>query len=105
MHEAASAISLAIIGNGDIVSGFKALGFTAYAAESQDECRAASQEILSAAPCICLVQEDLFEAAEARRQQYKGSGIFIFIPFAKDAEGGMLDRMVRDIKLRATGAL
>jgi vacuolar-type H+-ATPase subunit F/Vma7 len=104
MREETLTNPLAIIGNGGLISGFKALGFKTYTAETTDECKIAAAEVLSGAFHICLVQEELFETAEDQRKQHKERGLFVFIPFSKDAQTQTLDKMVRGIRLRATGA-
>jgi vacuolar-type H+-ATPase subunit F/Vma7 len=85
---------LAIVGEEDIVSGFQALGFKVYT-----DLNAA----LADKPAICLVQDEIYRQSEDLISSYRQAAIPAFIPFGKNAEMSLLEKIVRDIRLRATG--
>jgi vacuolar-type H+-ATPase subunit F/Vma7 len=85
------------------VSGFKALGFKVYAAKQAEECSAMLDKAVSEKPAVCLVQDNLYQAMETQINSYRHLALPVFIPFAKDAGTALLDSIVRDIRLRATG--
>ena len=110
--------AFAIIGEEDVVLGFEALGFKVYPVrnltadgkliisngvrEPQDFnavlADATSQEI-----AIYLVQENIYRAQESQINSYRNFALPVFIPFSKDAKTPLLDTIIKDIRLRATG--
>jgi len=94
---------LVIIGEEDIVSGFKALGFKPYGIKEPKEFKTALDEAMSENPAICLVQEDIYLALEAQIKSYKNLALPVFIPFAKSGDMDFLNNIIKDIRLRATG--
>ena len=95
--------SLAIVGNEDLVLGFRALGFKVYPAQDKEQVEAALAESANQGCAVCLVQEELYSLAKESIDSFRDSPSPIFIPFAKDYRTELLDRIVRDIRLRATG--
>ena len=95
--------SLAIIGDEDIVLGFQALGFRIYPVSQLQESKAALEEIVQQACAVCLVQDNIYLAAQEEINNYKNLPFPVFIPFSKSQEKGLLETMVKDIRLRATG--
>jgi len=95
---------LAILGTEDAVIGFRALGFTVYSVKSLEESRAALQEVINQKSAVCLVQEDLYAGLKEEIGAYRKEPLPIFLPFSR---GGtpLLEQLVRDIRLRATGTL
>ncbi|MDD5004986.1 MAG: V-type ATP synthase subunit F [Candidatus Omnitrophica bacterium] len=94
---------LAIAGHEDIVTGFKALGFNVYPVKEAEDFKKALEEIVQQNSAVCLVQDDIYRAAEAEINNYKHLAFPIFIPFAKDFKMNSLDTIVKDLRLRATG--
>jgi V/A-type H+-transporting ATPase subunit F len=95
--------SLAIVGNEDLVLGFRALGFKVYPAQNKEQVEEALAESANQGCAVCLVQEELYSLAKESIDSFRDSPSPIFIPFAKDYRTELLDRIVRDIRLRATG--
>lgn len=94
---------LVIIGDEDVVVGFQALGFKAYAVKEPQEFKLALDEIIKEASAVCLVQDELYRAQEDQINSYKKLPLPIFIPFAKDTKNALLESIIKDIRLRATG--
>jgi vacuolar-type H+-ATPase subunit F/Vma7 len=97
--------SLAIMGDEDLVLGFKALGFNLYPVKERRDFQAALSEILDKKCSVCLVQDDVYTLAREEIANYKNLALPIFIPFSKTGGMDLLDRMIKYIKLRATGTL
>lgn len=95
---------LAIIGEEDIVSGFKGLGFKPYAIKEPREFKIALDEVMSQKPAICLVQDNIYQEQEAQIKSYKNLALPVFIPFAKDGSTDLLNNIIKNIRLRAIGA-
>lgn len=96
---------LAIVGDADIVSGFKALGFKVYPVIPGDDLSKVFERVVSENAGVCLVQEDVYTAGKNEIQVYQSMPLPIFIPFAKTGEIALLDELVKGVKLRATGTL
>ena len=94
---------LAIVGDEDVVMGFKALGFKVYPVKEPQEVGAVLNEIVSEKVAVCLVQDNIYRLAKDRINSYRNLTLPIFIPFNKFSEMALLDNLVRDIRLRATG--
>ncbi len=97
--------ALAIAGSEDLILGFKALGFNTYALKGPDEFKSIIPEIIQKGIAVCLVEEEIFAACDDEISKYQNSALPIFIPFAKGAQAKSLDKIVRDIKLKATGVI
>jgi vacuolar-type H+-ATPase subunit F/Vma7 len=95
---------LAIIGDDDAVLGFKALGLKVYAISKLQDYKKHFDEIVSDKIAICLVQDDIYRENLEIINSYKSLPLPIFIPFSKSARNELLDIMVKDIRLKATGA-
>ena len=96
---------LAIVGAEDIVIGFRALGFDVYPVGKREEFRDALNEAAKKGYAVCLVQEDIYKAEEARINNYRTMPMPVFIPFGRDSSTAFFDAMIKAIRLRATGAL
>ncbi len=94
---------LAIVGREDTVVGFQALGFKVYAAEGHQGLRAIFEEVIRNRCAICLVEEYIYLQAEEEIKSYKELQLPIFIPLSKDTTNLLLESIIKDIKLRATG--
>lgn len=106
MPERASTVSpVAVFGEEEIVAGFHAIGCAVYAAATGEEFRAALTQALAQGAAICLVQDVLYRQAESAIQAYKGAPLPVFIPFAKSGTTDILGKILKDIRLKATGAL
>jgi len=94
---------LAILGEEDIILGLRALGFNTYAIKGPQELSAALERMMSQKPAVCLVQDNFYAALEAQISNHKELARTIFIPFSKQGRIDLIDNIVRDIRLRATG--
>lgn len=95
--------TLSIIGEEDVVVGFRALGFRAYPVSDLKGARALLDEIVQEKYAVCLVQENIYLAAQEEIARYKNLPLPVFIPFNKTGQLDSLERIVKDIRLRATG--
>jgi vacuolar-type H+-ATPase subunit F/Vma7 len=105
MPDAILARPLAIIGKPDVVRGFKALGFTVYTATEANQIGEYLHAASKAQTAVCLVQEEFYNENLEAIAGYRQAPLPIFIPFSDKARTAVLDTMVRDIRLKATGAL
>ena len=96
--------TLAVVGDEDVVLGFRALGFKVYPVSGTDESKAKLEEIVQEKCAVCLIQESVYLAAEEEINKYKNLPLPVFIPFSKNSQTDLLKKTVRDIRLRATGA-
>lgn len=97
---------LAIVGEEDVIEGFKALGFMTHPVKDVSGCHAAFARIAKEKTAVCLVQEDFYDAS--RSVSASGAGLSpypVFIPFSKNGGAGAIDDIVKNIRLRATGAI
>lgn len=94
---------LAIVGDEDAVCGFRALGFNIYAIKEPQDTQRAFDEIVQQRIAICLIQDDIYTTAQEVINNYRGLPLPVFIPFSKSAKTDLLDNIVKDIRLRATG--
>ena len=94
---------LAILGNPDVVLGFKTLGFTVYPAQNKEDGQHLIDQVVSEKAAICLVEEDIYIMTKDKIDSYRNLPLPIFIPFARDKRTETLDLITREIRLRATG--
>lgn len=94
---------LVIIGDEDVVLGFVALGFKVYAVKEPQEFNLALDEVVRQKVGVCLVQDNIYNLAQDQINSYRNLALPIFIPFTKSAKTALLDNIVKDIRLRATG--
>ena len=94
---------LAIIGEEDAVLGFQALGFKVYPVKEPQEFSSAWDEVIAQKTAVCLIQDNIYRAQEAQINAYKNLALPIFIPFTKDAKTDLLEKMIKDIRLKAIG--
>jgi vacuolar-type H+-ATPase subunit F/Vma7 len=97
--------ALAIFGAEAVVQGFKALGFHPYPVADAAEFRTVLPAAVAEGAIVCLVEEDLYHDAAADLGRFKNLPWPIFIPFARDGRTGMLDKLVKEIRLKATGVV
>lgn len=95
---------LVAVGDEDVVLGFEALGFKIYSIKDPQEFKVALDDILDKKPAVCLVQDDIYTASQDLINNYRSLPLPVFIPFSKGVKTDLLDNIVRDIRLRATGA-
>lgn len=95
---------LAIIGQEDVVLGFQVLGFKTFTAKEPGDFTIALEEAVRQRAAVCLVQDDIYNAAEELIKNYQSLPLPIFIPFSKSEKTDLLDNLVKEIRLRATGA-
>lgn len=93
----------AIIAEPDLVLGFKALGFKTYVVKTKEELDFSLDEIIQQRIAICLVQDNIYSQGCEKLNHYRTLPMPIFIPFAKNEKKDILDNIVKDIRLRATG--
>ncbi len=96
--------AIVIIGRSDAVMGFAALGFTPYPATNSEEAGAAIDAAVSAGAAVCLVQAQWYDALAERIIPYAAVATPVFIPFLQDPAADVLSGMLKEIRLRATGA-
>lgn len=94
---------LAILGEEDIILGFRGLGFNTYAVKEPQELRGVLDKILAQRPVVCLVQDNFYSAIEAQINGFKDLMLPILIPFSKQGRIDLLDNILKDIRLRAIG--
>jgi vacuolar-type H+-ATPase subunit F/Vma7 len=97
--------ALAIFGAAAVVQGFKALGFHPYPVADAAEFKIVLQAAVANGAVVCLVEENLYRDAAADLGRYKSLPWPIFIPFAGDGKTEMLDKLVKEIRLKATGVV
>lgn len=98
-------LPLAIIGEEDVVLGFKPLGFSVYVVEEQRQVESIIEEVIRQKNAVCLMQDNIYRAAQDLINNYKNLPLPVFIPFSKGARTDLLDNILRDIRIRAIGAL
>jgi vacuolar-type H+-ATPase subunit F/Vma7 len=96
---------LAIVGDEDVVLGLGALGFKIYPLKIQNEFGAILAEIIQNKTGICLVEENIYQAQEETINNYRNLPLPIFIPFSKSARNDLLENIVKQIRLKATGVI
>jgi vacuolar-type H+-ATPase subunit F/Vma7 len=85
---------LAIVGDEDIAAPFRALGF---------ETLSSLAEAVKKNYAVCLVQDNIYKAEKIFISNYRNSYTPVFIPFSRDGSTALLDTLLKDIRLRATG--
>ncbi|MFH0738477.1 MAG: V-type ATP synthase subunit F [Candidatus Omnitrophota bacterium] len=103
LKEDISGKTLAIIGAPDLVLGFGALGFQVYAADNKEGTEAALLDSVQKGSAVCLVQEELYRLARERINSFRDLPFPVFIPLSSKDKSAVLEEMVKDIRLRATG--
>jgi vacuolar-type H+-ATPase subunit F/Vma7 len=96
---------LAIFGTEDLILGFKALGFQIYPVNDATEFKAVLPAAVEQGAVVCLVEESLYQGAPLAIGRYKNLPWPIFIPFARDGKTDLLDKLVKEIRLKATGVV
>ena len=84
--------------------GLQVLGFKAYAVSSKEEILTALEEIARAHCALCLVQENVYSLAKEQFDAYKSQPLPVCITFSKDGNMELLEGLLRETKLKATGA-
>lgn len=95
---------LVIVGKEDVVLGFSALGFKTYALKNEQELKSTLDEIVQSKAAICLVEDNFYRIAYAQINNYRQLPLTVFIPFSKTHQTDLLDEMIKEIRLKATGA-
>jgi vacuolar-type H+-ATPase subunit F/Vma7 len=103
--ENSSRTPLVIFGAEDMILGFKALGFHVVAVKDAVELKAVLPNAVEGGAIVCLVEENLYKGALPDIGRYKNLPYPIFIPFARDGKTDLLDKLVKDIRLKATGVV
>lgn len=94
---------IGVVGEEDVVSGFKALGFNTYIIEDYKSAGPVLDEVVQKGLAVCLVEESIYSFSLERINNYKNLTTPIFIPFSKIGKNQLLDNIVKNIRLRATG--
>lgn len=94
---------MAIVGDEDVVSGFRALGFKTYAIKEPKETGVVLDEVVQQKCAVCLVQDNIYLEAQNQISKYKNLPLPIFIPFARKVKADLLETLIKDMRLRATG--
>lgn len=95
--------TLAVVGDEDVVLGFRALGFRVYPVSGTAESKATLEEIVQEKCAVCLVQDNVYLTVQEEINKYKNLPLPVFIPFSKTSQTDLLKKAVRDLRLRATG--
>lgn len=103
LKENSSIKPLAIIGDEDMILGFQALGFKIYPLKDQPEFKTILDEIVRTNTAICLVQDNIYRMQQDQINEYRKLPFPIFIPFSKIAKTDLLESIIKDIRLKATG--
>jgi vacuolar-type H+-ATPase subunit F/Vma7 len=104
-EESAIDNAIAIVGDEDIVIGFKAMGFKVYPVRVPQDALGALEEVVGSKNAVCLVQDDIYQSTVEQINLYKTLPLPVFIPFSRKAQENLLQDMVREIKLRASGTV
>ena len=96
--------ALAIVGDEDLVLGFKALGFKVYAVSKPQDFQSTIDKLAEEKIAVCLVQDNIYNAAIEQINNYRYLTLPVFVPFSKDTKTDLLDKLIKDIRLKATGA-
>ena len=96
---------LVIFGAEDVILGFKALGFHTYPVKDAMELKAALPAAEEGGAIVCLVEESLYQDVLPDISRYKNLPYPIFIPFSRDGKTDLLDKLVKEIRLKATGVV
>ena len=96
---------LVIFGAEAVILGFKALGFHIYPVNDATEFKAVLPAAVAKGAVVCLVEESLYQGAPLDIGRYKNLPWPIFIPFARDGKTDLLDKLVKQIRLKATGVV
>ena len=96
---------LAVVGDEDVVLGFRALGFRAYPVTAPEEFKTILDQLRQNKTAICLVEEDIYLAAQQEINNHNQPPFPIFIPFSKTGRMNLLDDIVKKIRLKATGVV
>ena len=94
---------LAIIGDEDIVSGFKSLGFLTYGVREPQDSKSALEAVIRQQCAVCLIEERFFRNLEEEIDNYRSQPLPVFIPFTKSGTTALLEDIIKGIRLRATG--
>lgn len=92
-----------IVGEEDVVSGFRALGFKVYPLKAQEELKLILRDVVKEGCAVCLVEDSFYNSGRAEINNYRSLALPIFIPFAKNLKEDLLEELAKDIRLRATG--
>lgn len=96
---------LVIVGDEDIVMGFQALGFQVYPLKEESDFTKILDEIVEKKAAVCLIQEEIYRANQELINKYKSLALPVFMPFGGNGKSNLLDIIIKDIRLKATGAL
>ena len=96
---------LAILGREDNISGFRAFGFQVYPLPDISGLPVLLENIAASGTAVCIVEEDIFRGAKQEFDKYRKEPLPVFLPFSAAGGGGVLEEMIKEIRLKATGAL
>lgn len=96
---------IAVVGEQDLVMGFEALGFAAYPLQKPDDFKLIIEKLVESNVAICLIQDSTYNANIEKINSFRQLTLPVFVPFSKDANSILLDDILKDIRLKATGAL
>ncbi|MBM3251697.1 MAG: hypothetical protein FJZ11_02810 [Candidatus Omnitrophica bacterium] len=96
---------IAVSGDEDVVIGFAALGFSIYPLKTPEDFKSVVDKLIEENIAICLVQDNAYNANIEKINSYRQLSLPVFVPFSKDANSILLDNILKDIRLKATGAL
>ncbi|HOX54084.1 MAG: V-type ATP synthase subunit F [Candidatus Omnitrophica bacterium] len=96
---------IAVVGDEDLVLGFEALGFNIYPLKKPEDFKSVIEKLIESNITICLIQDSIYNANIEKINSFRQLTLPVFVPFSKDANSILLDNILKDIRLKATGAL
>ncbi|MFA5319711.1 MAG: V-type ATP synthase subunit F [Candidatus Omnitrophota bacterium] len=96
---------LAILGREGNISGFRAFGFQVYPLPDISGLAVLLESIAASGAAVCLVEEEIFRGARQEFEKYRKDPLPVFLPFSASGGEGVLEEMIKEIRLKATGAL
>ncbi|MDP8259774.1 MAG: V-type ATP synthase subunit F [Candidatus Gygaella obscura] len=97
--------NFAVLGREDRVVGFKAIGFTVYIVEENDDISDNVKKIVASETKICLVEEVFFIKNKEAFLDYKEKEFPIFIPFSNKESKDSIGEIIKNIRLKAIGKI
>jgi vacuolar-type H+-ATPase subunit F/Vma7 len=96
---------MAVIGNADLIFGFKALGVRTFSPQNAEEAKAFLAEIVKENYALCLVHQDWLGAVEEERKEARSRFCPVILGFSDHrALSDLIEREMREMAVKATGS-
>lgn len=96
---------MAVIGDADLIFGFRALGLRTFSPRSAEEAKAALAEILKEDTALCLVHQDWLGAIKEEREGISRRFCPVILGFSDHrALTDLVEREMREMAVKATGS-